>query len=91
MKNICLARFVRLVFVGVRSNARGHPEQTLDFYPQWAITRVLFFGRIHSDDREATPQTVDRALAERMTYDTKYRVVWLDDSVHWLAARGRGY
>jgi PAS domain S-box-containing protein len=44
---------------------------------------------IHPDDRQQIDQSVKNALELGVPYDTEYRVVWPDSSVHWIAAKGR--
>jgi signal transduction histidine kinase len=47
-----------------------------------------FVSRIYSEDRERVVQTVQAAIATGDSYETEFRVVWPDRSVHWLSARG---
>jgi two-component system CheB/CheR fusion protein len=44
-------------------------------------------GRVHPEDRERAGREVDDTLAGRELYNTEYRVVWPDGSVHWLTSR----
>jgi len=48
------------------------------------------FEMIHPEDRHLVREELDRALAEKSPYSIEYRVIWSDNSVHWLAAKGRG-
>ena len=48
------------------------------------------FGMIHPEDRDLVQAALDEALVNRTPYSIEYRVVWSDNSVHWIAARGRG-
>ena len=59
--------------------------------PEAEMTRALFYGRIHPEDRARAEETIARSLAEGSAYDIEYRVTWPDGSAHWLAAKGRGY
>jgi PAS domain S-box-containing protein len=59
------------------------PDETMS-YPR-------FSEALHPDDRERTDKAVKEALDNHTDYDIEYRSVWPDGSVHWLAARGRGY
>jgi PAS domain S-box-containing protein len=52
-----------------------------------AVTRWL--ETVHPDDRERTLSSWEAALAERSTYSAEYRVVWPDESTHWIMAVGR--
>jgi len=47
-----------------------------------------FVSRIYAEDRERVVQTVQTALATGDSYETEFRVVWPDRSIHWLNARG---
>lgn len=47
-------------------------------------------GLVHPDDREATWQRVERALAQRAeSYHIMHRIVRADGQVRWLDSRGR--
>jgi PAS domain S-box-containing protein len=48
---------------------------------------------IHPDDRAATNQAVERAIAdvEGGAYHREFRVVWPDASLHWVSSHGRAY
>jgi PAS domain S-box-containing protein len=48
-----------------------------------------FFQAVHPDDRESVRAAMHRVLTEDVTYDTEYRAVWPDGSVHSITARGR--
>jgi len=50
-----------------------------------------FITALHPDDREPTNQAVQLALENHTEYETEYRAVWPDGSLHWIAAKGRGY
>ncbi|HXN47553.1 MAG TPA: PAS domain-containing protein [Bryobacteraceae bacterium] len=59
-------------------------------------TRIEYnsaIDRIHPDDRAATTQAVDRAIAgaDDGAYHREFRVVWPDGSVHWVSSHGRVY
>jgi PAS domain S-box-containing protein len=53
----------------------------------------VFDGCLHPDDRARVARQVARALdpAGSGEYETEYRVIWPDQSEHWVAARGRAY
>jgi PAS domain S-box-containing protein len=51
-------------------------------------TAEEFFQAIHPDDRSATQAALTRAV-DTTAYETEYRVVWPDGSIHHIAARGR--
>jgi PAS domain S-box-containing protein len=47
-----------------------------------------FSRRIYPEDRDRVSHVVEKALQSGDNYDVEFRVVWPDQSVHWLAARG---
>jgi two-component system cell cycle sensor histidine kinase/response regulator CckA len=49
-----------------------------------------FMEAVHPDDREATEQLRETALAQRESFSTQFRVVWPDGTIHWIAAVARG-
>ena len=59
--------------------------------PEAVITYERFLGCLHPDDRMRIEQAVRNSLAQKLEYNVEYRVVWPDQSVHWIAARGRGF
>jgi hypothetical protein len=48
-----------------------------------------FENRVHPEDIENLRTVRQRALEERSEYSHEYRVVWRDDSIHWIRAQGR--
>jgi PAS domain S-box-containing protein len=51
-----------------------------------------FYERLHPDDRERTRQNIQKALDEKLTFDTEYRTVNPEDgSIKWLRAIGLGF
>lgn len=57
-------------------------EQTPQAYETW-------LNGIHPDDRESSDEVSRQAVRGEIEYDTEFRVVWFDGSVHWLKADGR--
>lgn len=47
-----------------------------------------FAARVHPEDVADLEREVKRARENRSVYDFEYRVVWPDQSVHWMAGRG---
>ncbi len=43
---------------------------------------------VHPDDRKDAEEALQFALAGKKEFDTEFRVVWDDQSVHYIAARG---
>ncbi|MDE2082505.1 MAG: PAS domain S-box protein [Burkholderiales bacterium] len=58
----------------------GHTE------PQsaWGVDR--FLAQVHPEDRPQVAQGLQAAIAERRGWAVECRVVWPDDSVHWISA-----
>jgi PAS domain S-box-containing protein len=50
-----------------------------------------FFNLLHPDDRDRVRREITEALKEASNYNTSYRVVWPDASVHYIADRGKVY
>jgi PAS domain S-box-containing protein len=69
----------------------GHHEKLLGFAPGELDDNTLasFEKRVHPEDVEGLRRIRQRALEERSEYSHEYRVVWQDDSIHWLRAQGR--
>ena len=44
---------------------------------------------IHPDDRELARKAVEMALLDHNDYDVEYRVIWPNQTVHWILSRGR--
>jgi PAS domain S-box-containing protein len=51
----------------------------------------IFLNCLHPEDCDRTQQAIKRALQENVEYDTEYRVIWSDNSIHWIAAKGRAF
>ncbi|MBV8885777.1 MAG: response regulator [Chroococcidiopsidaceae cyanobacterium CP_BM_RX_35] len=52
-------------------------------------TYATFEQRVHPEDRATISQTVKDAITQNGNYAAEYRVIWQDNSVHWIAAKGR--
>ncbi len=48
-----------------------------------------FLKALHPDDRAATEATVQQAMTSEDNFDIECRVIWPDQSVHWLAVKGQ--
>ncbi|KAB8319738.1 GAF domain-containing protein [Tolypothrix campylonemoides VB511288] len=48
------------------------------------------YEHIHPGDRAYVQESVQQALEQRKDYEAEYRIIWSDDSVHWVLARGTG-
>ena len=49
-----------------------------------------FMKLIDPQDRTGLTEAIKQALAEKAAFNTEFRVVWPDSSVHYLAGRGKG-
>jgi PAS domain S-box-containing protein len=56
---------------------------------EFSGTEEEFYKAIHPDDREMLKAVWARTIATDVTYETEYRAVWPDGSVHYLTARGK--
>jgi PAS domain S-box-containing protein len=50
-----------------------------------------FAACVHPEDRASVLQVVNHARAEKTDYCHQYRIVWPDDSIHWIEGRGKLY
>ncbi len=55
----------------------------------WGVE--VFIGHVHPDDRAYVEGSFHEAVGALRDWTAEFRVVWPDDSVHWLDARGRIY
>ena len=65
--------------------AFGYPA----LLPDWRYE--TFLAHIHPEDRDRVDRLYRAALAGGEEYNVEFRVIWPDDSVHWLWSRGRFY
>ncbi len=59
--------------------------------PDTRISYERFLETLHPEDRARIDTVVHGALERREDYDAEMRTIWPDGSLHWVAARGRGY
>ncbi len=75
-----------------RTNVFTHSEEYARLYglpPDHPKLTVEDLSKlIHPDDRALVQASVDDALERRHAWDTEYRVLWPDGSVHWLHSKG---
>lgn len=50
-----------------------------------------FLGYIHPQDRGRIWQSFQNAIQQQKRYHIEYRVIWPDQSVHWIEAKGKVY
>jgi len=52
------------------------------------LTYSTFLSVLHPDDRAWVDREVAAAVEDHVDFNHEYRVVWPDQSVHWISARG---
>jgi len=57
------------------------PEEFSGAYEAWA-------NSVHPDDREQAELEIQLALEGKKDFDTEFRVIWNDQSVHYIATQG---
>jgi two-component system CheB/CheR fusion protein len=57
--------------------------------PAAESSRETLFQRVHPDDHLLVQRGLDDARAKPGDYESEFRVVWPDGSVHWLLGKGR--
>lgn len=58
------------------------PDDNRKVYDYW-------LNGLHPDDRQSQSEMTQLSLWDDRPYDTEFRVVWPDKSVHWLKAAGK--
>ncbi|HOY23713.1 MAG TPA: CHASE domain-containing protein [Cellvibrio sp.] len=48
-----------------------------------------FLALVHHEDRQRVFEEIAQAIEGQQGYDTEYRVVWADHSIHYLASRAK--
>src|SRR5438874_7104111 len=51
------------------------------------ITLEHFISRVHPDDRNRIRQAIDDAIHKGKDYESEYRIILSDGSVHWMSTR----
>ncbi|NJR61926.1 MAG: PAS domain S-box protein [Cyanobacteria bacterium CRU_2_1] len=54
------------------------------------VTSQDWIDRLHPEDRDWVLEISERALKNRTIYEAEYRVIWNDDSIHWVLGKGHG-
>ena len=54
-----------------------------------SVTYDRFFMCVHNDDRQRVFEEIAQAIEGKKGYDTEYRVVWPDHSIHYVASRAK--
>ena len=50
-----------------------------------------FLASLHPDDRERVTRAVHRSVEDHDDYRVTYRVVWPDQTLHWISVLGRAF
>ncbi len=48
-----------------------------------------WINRVHPEDRQRVDEEIRHCMESRCEYVAEFRVVWPDETVHWMSARGR--
>ena len=68
----------------------GHHEKLFGFpHGEFDGTYASFKKRLHPEDLDELIGVALRARDERSEYAHEYRVIWPDESIHWIAGRGK--
>ncbi|MGK7951134.1 MAG: PAS domain S-box protein [Xenococcaceae cyanobacterium] len=59
--------------------------------PEAEINYQIFLNTLHPEDRARTDVAIRQALQNQTDYSIEYRVIISDGSVHWIAAKGKGF
>ncbi|BDI14773.1 hypothetical protein ANSO36C_05750 [Nostoc cf. commune SO-36] len=46
---------------------------------------------LHPEDRQTVKQAIQQALQSHSIYQHEYRIIWADDSIHWVEGRGNAF
>ncbi|MBE9051945.1 PAS domain S-box protein [Nostocales cyanobacterium LEGE 11386] len=52
-------------------------------------TYEAFLECVHPEDQQSVTQVIINALAKKIDYTDEFRVVWPDQSIHWIFGKGR--
>lgn len=52
-------------------------------------TYESFLALVHNDDRQRVFAEIAHAIEGKLGYDTEYRILWPDHTIHYLASRAR--
>ncbi|HZW02361.1 MAG TPA: PAS domain-containing protein [Anaerolineaceae bacterium] len=56
-----------------------------------AVSYEMFLGTLHPQDRPRVEQSVQAAIERGDEYDVEFRVIWADNSVRWIHAKGQAF
>ncbi|MCT7982253.1 PAS domain-containing protein [Laspinema sp. A4] len=59
--------------------------------PSTVIKYARFVQCLHPEDRDRVNRAVQRAINDQADYDIEYRIIRTDESLRWIAAKGRAF
>ena len=62
----------------------------LGYPPESDVSYEDFLSRVYPADHQRVEHMLSKSLRNGTAYDTQYRLVWPDGSLHWIAAKGQG-
>ncbi len=72
----------RIVYLNGNDSLFGQPsDMTFDCYSE-------FLENVHPEDHDRLQADIDHSIATDAPFDTEFRVVWPDGSLHWLSGKG---
>jgi PAS domain S-box-containing protein len=94
-ERISTATYAAMVGIWDWDITNNHLTWDDQMYKLYNLDRNLFSGAydawvmgLHPDDRDSCEEETKRVLLGKKEYDTEFRVVWPDRSVHYLKAAG---
>jgi PAS domain S-box-containing protein len=63
-------------------------KESFGLEPEMDFLYDDLLATIHPDDRQRAIREFEGAVRNREEYKSEFRVVWRDDSVHWILSRG---
>jgi len=67
----------------------GQARKLFQFEPEAEITSSIWSDRIHPEDRAMREEAIRRAIDTQSGYEIEYRILLPDQTVRWIAGRGR--
>ena len=59
------------------------------FHPDIPASNDNWLKSLHPGDREAAERAVHNAMEQFADFDIEYRILWPDDTEHWVSAKGK--
>ncbi|MBE9005198.1 PAS domain S-box protein [Fortiea sp. LEGE XX443] len=54
-------------------------------------TYAAFLSCLHPEDRQSATTNITAALINKINYKGEFRIIWPDQSLHWISAQGKFY